>query len=83
MAITYNRNDNEIVLCREFSSDAEAHIAKSVLEQEGILCVIDNELFSRVYPIGTSSFGGLRLMVRACDLDRANEIIDSLNFSGE
>lgn len=82
MALTYNRNDNEIVLCREFNSDAEAHIAQSVLEQEGIQCVIDNELFSRIYPVG-GMLGGLRLMVKRRDLDRANEIIDSLNFEGD
>ena len=82
MALTYNRHDNEIVLCREFTSDAEAHIAQSVLEQEGIVRIIDNELFSRIYPVG-GDLGGLRLMVRARDLDRALDIIDSLNFNGD
>ncbi len=47
------------------------------------MCVIDNELFSRIYPIGTSGLGELRLMVFGRDLDKANQIIDSLNFSGE
>ncbi len=83
MAITYNRNDDKIILCREFSSDTEALIAKAALEQEGIICTIDNELFSRIYPIGLNQLGGLRLMVKGRDLDRANKIIDSLNLSGE
>lgn len=81
--LSYNREDNEIVLCRNFVSDAEAHIAEAALRQEGIMCIIDNELFSRVYPIGASGLGELRLMVKRRDLERALEIIDSLNFEGD
>jgi len=80
--LTYNRNDNEIVLCHEFTNDAEAHIAEAALRNEGIEAIIDNEIFSRIYPIGFNTIGGTRLMVRRRDLDRATEIIDSLNFSG-
>lgn len=81
--ITYNKKDDEIVLCRDFISDAEAHIAMAALRQEGINCIIDNELFSRIYPVGVPDIAGLRLMVMRRDLDRANAIIDSLNFSGD
>lgn len=81
MALTYNRHDNEIVLCREFTSEAEAHIAQSALEQEGIRSIIDNELFSRIYPVG-GTLGSLRLMVKRRDLDLAKAIIDSLNLDG-
>lgn len=81
MGLIYNREDNEIVLCREFDSDAEAHIAEAALRQEGIVCVIDNELFSRIYPVG-GMMGGLRLMVKRRDLSRALDIINSLNFEG-
>lgn len=77
MALTYNKKDNEIVLCREFNNEAEADIARAALEQEGIVSTIDNELFSRIYPVG-GILGSPRLMVKARDLDRANEIIDSL-----
>lgn len=82
MALTYNKHDNEIVLCSEFANDTEAHIASAALEQAGIPCFIDGELFSRVYPVG-GMLGGLRLMVKRKDLDRANDIINSLNFEGE
>lgn len=81
--LRYDKTDNELVNCAEFISDAEAHIAEAALRQEGIMCVIDNELFSRIYPIGTSDLGGLRLMVFRRDLEKAKQIIDSLNFSGE
>lgn len=79
----YDYTDNELVLCREFINDTEARIAMAALENEGIECVIDNEVFSRIYPIGTSSLGALRLMVRRRNLEAAENIIDSLNFSGE
>ena len=84
MALTYNKQDDEIVLCREFSLDAEAHIAQAALEQAGILSVIDNNIFSAVYPMPYGCpMGGSRLMVKKRDLDKALEIIDSLNFEGE
>lgn len=81
--LKYDKTDSELVVCREFIYDAEAHIAEAALRQEGIMCVIENELFSRIYPIGTSDLGELRLMVFRRDLERAEQIIDSLNFSGE
>ena len=55
MGVTYDKNQDDVVLAREFYSDAEAHIAEAALNQDGIVCVIDNELFSRIYPIGNSS----------------------------
>ncbi len=78
--LTYNRNDNEIVLCRTFSSDIDAHIAQATLEEEGIASILENEIFSRLYPIGFNSIGGIRLMVKNRDLERAKEIISSLSF---
>lgn len=81
MGVNYRKEENEVVLLREFNSDAEAHIALAALRQEGIMCVIDNELFSRIYPIG-GELGGLRLMVKRRDIDKALDIINSLNFEG-
>ncbi len=81
--LKYDYTDNEIVLCREFINDVEARIALAALENEGIEAVIDNEIFSRIYPIGNSDLGTLRLMVKRRDLERALQIVDSLNFEGE
>lgn len=69
-------NSDEIVLCRVFSTDASAHIAQSLLEEEGIRSIIDNQVFGSVYPIGFNSIGGFRLMVYQKDLARATEIVD-------
>lgn len=81
MALKYDYTDNEIVLCREFANDAEARLALASLEAEGIRAIIDNDVFSRIYPLGYSSVGALRLMVRRRDLDRATDIIESLNLN--
>ncbi len=75
---TYYRNNNEIVLCKEFSSETEARIAEAALQQEGIICVVEDSIFSRIYPIGI--FNSQRLMVKSQDLERANQIIDSLKL---
>ncbi len=80
--LKYDYSENEIVLCREFSYDAEARIAMQALEQNGIQCVIDGEIFSSLYP-GNAAIAGLRLMVRRADLERALDIVDSLNFNGD
>lgn len=80
MMIKYDKTDDDIVLCRTFSNDVQAHIALAALENEGIAATIDNDIFSRIYPLPFSDIGGLRLMVRKRDLDRATAIVDSLDF---
>lgn len=79
--IKYDKTGRELVLCREFTSDIYAQAAVAALKEAGILCTIDNEIFSRIYPGLNASWGCLRLMVFNRDLDKANKILDSLNFS--
>ena len=81
--LTYNIKDYEPVLCREFPNDTEARIAQAALENAGIESILDNDIFSRIYPIGFNSLGAIRLMVKGRDLQRALDIISSLNFEGE
>lgn len=78
--LKYDYTENEIVLCREFMTEVEARLALAALESEGIEATIDNEIFSRIYPIGTSDLGVLRLMVRRRDLGKALDIVNTLNF---
>lgn len=79
----YDYTQNEIVLCRAFFNDTEARIALAALENAGITAIIDNDVFSRIYPIGFNSLGALRLMVHRRDLERASDIVDGLDFGGE
>lgn len=80
--LTYNRNDNDIVLCRNFVNLPEAHLAESALVQEGIECFLENAIFGSIYPMGFSDLGAIRLMVKQRDLQRALDIINSLHLDG-
>lgn len=73
--------DNPVV-CGIFSTEPEAYLVKSILEQEGIYVAMFNDSISRIYPIGFNSIGGIRLMVRGSDLQRALDIVNSLNLDG-
>lgn len=64
-----------LVELRAYNDNVEAYIAKGVLESNGIVCILNNEIMSSVYPLTLSSIGGIRLLVRREDLDRAEEIL--------
>lgn len=70
------RKDSDLVLLNEYYSDAEAYIAKGVLETNGIPCVINNEIMSSVYPITVTTLGAIRLMVFERDLETARELLN-------
>lgn len=71
---------DEIVLLHVFASDADAHIVQGILQEHGIPTIIDNEIFSRIYPLPFSSVGGLRMMVRDCDYQQAMELLSTLKL---
>lgn len=69
-------NDDNLICVATFPNDAEAHIVAGMLEAEGIPTVLDNQIFSSLYPIGFNSIGAIRLMVRRCDSDRALNLME-------
>jgi len=71
-----NNPDNEIVLLQTFSTDSEAHLVQGYLQSHGIEAILDNETFSRIYPLGFSGWTGIRMMVRRCDLNEARRLLD-------
>ncbi|MCM1349131.1 MAG: DUF2007 domain-containing protein [Firmicutes bacterium] len=79
--LKYDYSENEIVLCREFYSNFDAHLAQTRLNQEGIEAILDGELFSRIYP--GLGFSSVRLMVKRRDLQKALDLINSMDFNGE
>lgn len=70
------RDDMKLVVIREFANDYEAHIAKGVLESNGIACIINNEIMSSVYPLALTSIGYIKLLVRQEDATQANKILE-------
>lgn len=58
----------------QFSSPIAANIAQGMLENNGIKSVLDNATIVSVLPI-PSAIGGVRLMAREEDRDKALELL--------
>lgn len=67
--------DNDLIIVATFSFDWQAHIAEGLLNEEGIPCVLDNEIFSTLYPLGFNSIGGINLRVFRRDEAKAKAIL--------
>jgi hypothetical protein len=70
-------NQSKLIVLREYWNDVEAHIAKGVLETNGIPCIINNEIMSSIYPLSHTSFGAIKLLVRSEDAELAEQLLDN------
>ncbi len=61
----------EVVLIARFDTPFEAEEARIALEEEEIECMIADELTGDLGLIGWSNPGGIKLLVRAEDVERA------------
>ena len=61
----------------------EAQFLKSVLDSEGIESFIPDQYTLGVDPLYVAALGGVRLLVRAADVDRANDLLASAGDSPE
>jgi hypothetical protein len=68
---------NDFVLVRTCNDLQEASILRSVLEGSGIEALIADENFASLYPGVMITSGGVRLLVRATDLERAKDVLDT------
>lgn len=57
-----------------YANQADAFIAKGVLETNGIKCFIEGETLSSVYP-SQLSFSGIRLFIRKGDFLMADQLL--------
>jgi hypothetical protein len=64
-------------LCAVFSSysSVEAHIVSGMLEDNGIKCVLSNELFAAADSPVANATGGVQIFVRASDADQAQALL--------
>ncbi|HRF69629.1 MAG TPA: DUF2007 domain-containing protein [Muribaculum sp.] len=69
--------DSDLVVFGTYYSDADAYIAKGVLETNGVPCIINNEIMSTVYPITVTSLGEIKLLVFRRDLELARRIMEA------
>ena len=72
------KDQEKLVTVREYSTNVEAFMARDILENEGIPCMLTNETFSGIYPIGHTSLGGIQLLVFEKDAEAANHILDKV-----
>lgn len=74
---------DELVTLAEYPHDWQAHIAKGILDEAGIPCIISNEYFGGIYPIGFNSIGSITVTVRRRDLEEALRLTAHCSDSGD
>ncbi len=56
-------------------SPVEAHLVRGMLEDNGIKCVLSNELFAAADGPVANATGGVQVFVRASDADQARALV--------
>ena len=77
MAVKMDTNDDWVQV-RNCNWLHQAQFLKSVLESEGIDVQLPDEHVLGVQPFYGAAIGGVRVMVRARDLPRATELLESV-----
>ena len=68
----------DFVILNSYNNYIEAHIAKGVLEEEGLGCWLKDENTVTIDPILTNAVGGIKIMVAKADAEKAWEILSQL-----
>lgn len=68
----------EIVSIKVFDNPMEAHILKSRLESEGIPCFLQDENIVSLNPLYNYAVGGIKLNIRACDVQQVQDILQEI-----
>ena len=76
-------NDDRLVVFNSYVNDADAYIAKGVLETNGVPRIINNEIFSSVYPVGLAPWGSIKLLIFRRDMEKAIRIMKSKPLPGQ
>jgi len=73
---TLLKRDIGFVMLRRYRDLSEAVIVKSILDAEGIVCVLSDENLVRMDWFWSNLLGGVKLWVRQQDLENAKELIN-------
>lgn len=68
----------DFVVLNAYNNYIDAHIARGVLEGEGINCWLKDENTITIDPILTNAVGGIKIMVAKPQAERAWEILSNL-----
>ncbi len=71
-------NMSEFIVINAYNNYVDAHIARGVLEEEGINCWLKDENTLTIDPILTNAMGGIKLMVVKEQGERAKDILEQL-----
>jgi len=66
----------ELVTIKTFDNSIEAHIMKSKLESENIMCFLLDENIVGLNPLYDVAVGGIKLKIKNSDVGQATEIIE-------
>ncbi|MBR6757637.1 MAG: DUF2007 domain-containing protein [Bacteroidaceae bacterium] len=71
-----NQQD-KLITIKQYGSNIDAHIARDILENEGIPCMLTNETLASIYPLSHTSLGSIRLLVFERDAQAALHILNN------
>lgn len=66
------------VVLNAYNNYVDAHIARGVLEEEGINCWLKDEYTVTIDPILTNAIGGIKIMVHKSQAERAWDILTTI-----
>ena len=66
-----------------FNFPHEITVLKSILENEGIPFLFQNENLVSVNPMASYAYGGIKLKVHPNDIEKVKEILNNLNTNLE
>ncbi|WP_340076296.1 DUF2007 domain-containing protein [Leptobacterium sp. I13] len=70
---------NNFVVVTTYTYPSEYVVLKSILEEEEIPYVFENETMVTISPFYSNALGGIKLKVHKNDLDKVRSIIERLN----
>ncbi|MBK6420536.1 MAG: DUF2007 domain-containing protein [Ignavibacteria bacterium] len=73
----YSYGENDLVAVKSCSTAVDAHVFMGLLRDNGVEASLADEANVSWYPGATSAYGGVRVMVRGGDAERALEILAS------
>jgi hypothetical protein len=65
----------ELITLKTFHNPIDAHLFKTRLESEGILCFLFDENMVSLNPFYNYMMGGIKLKINKLDLERVEEIL--------
>lgn len=68
-----------LITIKTYDNSIQAHLMKSKLENEGIICYIFDENMVSYNPIYNIALGGIKLKINEQDLNKASDIINVIN----